>query len=375
MILKRLLRNAETAEVGGTAVVDAPVKEIVGEQPKGPDMSVEFSDDLEPSTEPEVKEVPKTKTVEFKVPEKKVEKVAEVRVEDKVADKAVTDNKPNMLGKLKEKAARDYTGFTDDQVKILKSMSNEAYAYVAPILKAPKQAAAAPANQHFFQHPQAYVLHPDYQRITSEGQYADAEANAWMEQLVKIEGGEEWTPLIGVDQKTGKFIYGDARKPSIQDKEAVRSSMMRCQQVSQGAKAQLQLMPQQFKQQTDNDLQLINGERAKRFDWVADPKLLDFEMEIEGIGKKKVGDTRNDFVSLFPAYHRQTPGVEVAADLFVALQVYAQRLKESEGNAAVQQTLKEEAKRVEPTSSTRQKSGAKGTHGVTEFSLDGLPEL
>ena len=243
------------------------------------------------------------------------------------------------------------------------------------MLKAKPATQAAPANQHFFQHPQAYVLHPDYQRITSEHQYANAEANAWMEQLVKIEEGEEWTPLIGVDQKTGKFIYGDKRKPTIQDKEAVRSSMMRCQQVAQGAQAQLQMMPQQFQQQINTDLSAINQERAKRFDWVADPKLLDFEMELEGIGKKKVGDIRNDFVSLFPAYHRQTPGVEVAADLFVALQVYAQRLREAEGNAAIQQTLKEEVKRVEPTSSTRQKANAKGVNGVTEFSLDGLPEL
>ncbi len=373
MILKRLLRNPELADTGGTAVAEAEVKAVVGEQPKGPDMTVEFSDDLDTMPEPpKVEETPKTKVVEFKVPEKKTTDTT--KVEDKVAEAKVTDNKPNMLAKLKEKSTRDYTGFSDDQVKILKSMSNEAFAYVAPLLKAPKQAAAPPTNQQFFQHPQAFVLHPYYQRITSVGQNADAEANAWMEQLVKIESGEEWTPLIGVDQKTGKFIYGDARKPSIQDKEAVRSSMMRCQQVSQGAKAQLQIMPQQFQQQANTDLQLINQERAKRFDWVADPKLLDFEMDLDGIGKKKVGDIRNDFVSLFPAYHRQTPGVEVAADLFVALQVYAQRLKEAESNATVQQTLKEEGKRVEPTSSTRQKAPAKGTHGITEFSLDGLPD-
>ena len=124
MILKRLLRNAETGEIGGTANATATPA-------KGPDLTATFEDDIGVDSTSEVadpkpveKKAPEQKAPELKLEEKKVE---QPKPQDKVVEKKVEDAKPNMLGKLKEKqVARDYTGFSEDQVKILKSMSNEA---------------------------------------------------------------------------------------------------------------------------------------------------------------------------------------------------------------------------------------------------------
>ncbi len=194
-----------------------------------------------------------------------------------------------------------------------------------------------------------------------------------MQQLVKMQRGEEWTPLVGVDPKTGDFVYGEKRQPTIEDIEMVRQSLMKCQQAEQNTGAQLQQLPQQFGKIAQQDLANINQERARRFDWVANPELMKHELEVDGVGKRTVEQIRNDFISLFPAYHQRTVGVDVAADLFVAMQIYAARLKEAESGKAVAETLKAEAARVEPTASARGKQ-SNPKFGVTEFTMEGMPE-
>lgn len=267
---------------------------------------------------------------------------------------------------------RDYAGFTDEEVKTLKSMSNDAFNYVAPILKERKQQQQV-SSQSIFQHPDAYQLHPEFKRINSELSYSTSEANAWNEQLMKMRIGEKWQPLVGVDPKTGKFIYGDEREPTPQDEEMVRQAMSKCLNVRQNAETQLQQMPQQFQQVVENDAKLINEERAKRFDWVRDPSLMDFELDVEGVGKKKISNIRGDFINLFPAYQRNTIGVDVAADMFVTYVATAMQLREARAEKAIAETLKNEATRIEPTTTNRQKPNV-SKFGVSEFSIDGMPD-
>lgn len=333
----------------------------------------------EPETKkPEEKkpEEKKEPVVEKKEPEvkKPEEKKPEIKAEEKKEPEAKEEG-PNILKGLTEKkaaVARDYTGFTEDEVKALKSMSNEAFNYVAPILKSRKELEKL-KDATYLQHPESYVLHPEYrekQRLVSQ---ARREATAWQQLLVKIRQGEEWTPLVGVDPKTGEFVYGEKRKPTVEDEEQVRMSMNRCLAVEQQTAQALQQLPQQFQQTIQQDNQLIQAERAKRFDWVANPELLKYEVETDG-GKKTVQALKEEFTSLFPAYHQRSVGVEVASDLWVALQVMSARLKLAEQGKAVAEVLKEEATRVEPTSGNRErKSNINGKHGVKEFDLEGMP--
>lgn len=323
----------------------------------------------EPAAQQPEHEEPEVKQPEVKQPPAKQEKVEQPPVEKKEPE--VT--KPNLLQKLNEKKAegtRDYTGFSEDQVKVLKNMSKESFEYVAPILKQQKELEKL-KTATYLQHPNAYVLSPEFQQNQQLAYKAQREAAVWEEQLLKMRKGEEWTPPVGID-KDGNFIYGDKRPASLQDEEQVRLALSKCLQAKQSAETNLAQLPHQFQQTMQQDLQVINQERARRFDWVADPKLLEHELDVEGVGKQKISDIKNHFQSMFPVYLRHTPGVEVAADLFVSMIIYKQQLALAEGNRQVAETLKEEATRVEPSSSLRTAS-RKAADGVTEFDLSGMP--
>lgn len=388
MIVKRLLLNQATLEGGnGSATATSPVadkaplKPVVPSAPPAEELNKSFdaSDDHEfIGDEPVVDEkklekvVEDTKVVEKKVDDKKQDKVQQpVKVEEKKG--------PDILGKLPKKGeARDYTGFNDQEQSLLKGMSNESFAYFSDLLKKSKSAPAVtepakPSADFIFQHPQGYVFSPEYQQLNTELQMAKSEGNAWMQELIKAQKGEKWRPLVGIDDKTGKFIYGEERQPTLEDVEMLRRSVGKCEQYETNVSSSLNSLPQTFNNKLNTDLQNINQERAKRFDWVANPELLKAELEIEGVGKKSVSAIREDFVNIWPEYMRRTPGVEVAADLWVAMQVYSMRLKSAEAGKAVAETLREESRRVEPTSSARVNS-QKTRHGVAEFDLGGLPD-
>lgn len=79
-------------------------------------------------------------------------------------------------------------------------------------------------------------------------------------------------------------------------------------------------------------------------------------------------------MSLFPPYMRNTQGVEVAADLFAALQIYGQEIRELKAGKQVAEVRAEEVTRAEPTSRNTPVNDNKGRiNGVKEFSLSGLP--
>lgn len=391
MILKRLLLNAAPLE-SNTPAAPAPTadntpastptapaagtKTPVGIKLSAPKdgFSVSDSDEVEllgDAAGPA--DVKADKKAETPKPDDKKEVVTppkEDKKEDKKEEQVITG--PNLLKTLDEKkvaGARDYSGYSDEEVKVLKSMSNDAFNYVAPILKSRKELERL-KDATYLQHPESYTLHPEYREKQQLVFQAKREAAAWQEILVQIRKGEDWTPIVGVDEH-GEFIYGEKRKPTVADEEQVRLARDKCVRVEEAVNQQLRTMPQQFQQQVTQDNQMIQAERARRFDWVADPKLMSYELETPE-GKKTIGNIRDSFINLFPVYHRKSPGVEVAADLWVTNQILQSQLKVTEKEKVVAETLKEEANRVEVTSSSRDNGANKGK--LKEFSLDGLPE-
>ena len=60
---------------------------------------------------------------------------------------------------------------------------------------------------------------------------------------------------------------------------------------------------------------------------------------------------KSDFAGLLPPYYASHPLTDVACDLFVALQIYANELRSLRSANSTTQTKLEEVKRAEPTSS------------------------
>lgn len=393
MILRRLLLNAVATEGGDTATATPPASKSTPAATRDPssfkgEFKMDDVDDAIFGGEEVVVNPTAPKEVEPKVEPKTEDKPAEVKPaeapkpEAKVEAKPTTEAKgPNLLGKLAPKKTadtRDYTGFSEQESHLLKNMSREAYDVFSDMLRKSKTAPAASAqvnqNQQVFQHPDAYILHPEYKKLQSEASYAKAEGDVWMGQLMAAQRGEDIKPLLGVNKETGQFIFGDvAIKPTIENIEMMRQSMQKCRQFEQNASGQLSQLPAKFQGQVQNDMTVIQQTCAKHFDWVANPALLDHELDIPNLGKRKISQIRSDFLDVVPAYMRQTPGFQVAAELWVAMQLYQLRLNEAESGKAVAETIAEEKGRVEPTATTRVQPG-KSKYGVGEFNMDGLPE-
>lgn len=105
-------------------------------------------------------------------------------------------------------STRDYTGFSDAETNVLKRMSNEAFAYVAPILKEHKTLKTdlensrksyaeleknSALNQYYDE--TGYVKTPEFQAAIQTQEQANWELQYWQKELVKVEAGEQWNDL------------------------------------------------------------------------------------------------------------------------------------------------------------------------------------
>lgn len=173
----------------------------------------------------------KPQAVEEKPVEKKVEEVKpkdEQKTVDVVPAKTdgtsvqATEKKPQeekpatpQLPKLPTITdARDYAGFSETEIPLLKKMSNETWEFVAPRLKEYKQqqerlksleAEVSTAKQQQVPlSPHAYVLDPRYQEAALISNRIAQELRHWREQKVRIAKGEDWEDLR-IDEN-GKLI-------------------------------------------------------------------------------------------------------------------------------------------------------------------------
>lgn len=281
---------------------------------------------------------------------------------------------PLKVGTQTDKAkVRDYTGYSPEQTAVLKQMSNPAFEFTAEIMKQNKELSKLKTST-YLQHPQAYQLDPQFQQIQAEQYYMNAEGQHWQEQLRKILEGEKWVPLLGWN-KDGSPRYGQERDPSNMDAEQVRMAMNQCYAKAQSEQGRMQQYAQNFQQQVQTDLNVIQQEQAKRFAWVTNPEELKAKLEIPGLGERTLAQVKQDFLNLIPIYMQSTPMADLAGNMFVALQIMQSKLRAAEAGKQIAETHVEEVQRAEPSSTFKAEDATKGAiRGVTKFSLAGMPD-
>ena len=263
----------------------------------------------------------------------------------------------------------DYTGFTEPEIQVLKQMSTSAKDFTIKLIKENKELATN-KNSQFMQHPNAFTLDPDYNKLQEDVFYYNKETEYWQEQLTKVKAGEQWSPIKGWT-KNGEPVADTPRNADAASEEQIRLMMNRCYNATEIKQQELKQFTTNYKNRITADQQAIQQERAQRFGWVSDPKILDSKIEMENGFSQTVGEVRNTFISLFPPYMRTTSGVEVAADLFAALQIFGQENRELKQGKQIAEVKAEEITRAEPTS---RKSHSKPVAGQQEFSMEGLPD-
>lgn len=346
----------------------SPTDEVVGDVVSGDTLPVIKPEVVAPKVEtaPVAKPEPKPETIEQQVaraedgkfisPPKKVAAVAPI----------VEPIKPL-------ETSRDYTSFTPEETAILKQMSNPAFEYVSKLRTENKQLAAAKDVQ-YLQHPKAHILSPDYQKIQEDGWYAAQEGKYWQNQLALIKQGKQWQPITG--WTNGRPDVGPAKDPTDIHEEEVRLNMNNAFQAAQGTQQRLQ----QFEQGYQQNIQRVNGQinavQAERFAWVADSKLLDSKVNVGGdIGEVPIKQIRADFLNLLPIELRSGITADLAANMFVGLQIYAQQIRELQAATKIAEVKKDEVIRGEPKSSASPpQKGGKAINGVKTFDLEGLPQ-
>lgn len=411
MILRRLLLNP-TVEVQGNAPnVDAPKtvapatsqKPLAPREPTAEEKAITF--ELKPGDLGFVDDFNDNKTVQLEKSvskEKALEDTTSLEAQRETASKAVALEKeepakeektvepikPVVPAAKKEAApvkkaqepvvpvgktqSRDYTGFDDREKKIFGAMSNEAFAYVAPLLREQKELAKSKGTV-YLQNPDAYRLDPSYRKLEEDSFYFNNEVKFWQQQLLNAKAGKPWQSITGYD-KQGRLVLSEPKEPTPADEEQLRLYVQETYNAVNRVEQQKQQMASQYQQIVQRDTQDINNVRAQQFGWVADPKLLDGEVVFDDGSVATVKDIREKIVSMFPAYHHNNPVTQVAADLYVALQITRQQLREAKEHKHMAEVKTEEVLRAEPSSELKPASDGNGkaVGGIKEFSMTGF---
>ncbi len=147
--------------------------------------------------------------------------------------------------KIDPVAQPEYAGLNDDEIKIFKSMSNEAKKFLRPVYDehkvqagkikdlesklatAPKLVDGVPLN--YMEHQEAYTLTPQYKAAIRQHQLATFENEHWVSQLEAIEAGKPVKPIL-YNSDTGKYSYGAELQPTPSTKAAIIQQMNSTQQ-------------------------------------------------------------------------------------------------------------------------------------------------
>ena len=341
-------------EIAPAAVTTEPVKEVK-DPPTVTEKKVEATKTEE--KKPEVTSV-------LKPPTDKKDKPVEVQ-KDKGADKGTI--KP--ITPVKEsKDEFDYSRFTEEQKSVLKQMSAVGKKEYAKLVDENKQLAAL-KDANYLQHENGYTLNPDFQELQVKNYKAQLEAQCWEKSLLDIKQGKEYQEIVGFD-KNNNPILSASKKPTDRDEIRISNNLQACINASSQFTGKLQEFPVQYKQRINQDLNAIRQVQKERFAWHQDPAILDYTVEVEGQGAKKVIDIKNEFKSAWPAYLQNSPAVDVCSDMFAAMIIQGAELREARNSQQIAQIKQEEVARGEPSSDNREVATKPTVGGVKDFSLD-----
>lgn len=275
------------------------------------------------------------------------------------------------IGLPEKKEARDYAGYTPEESAALKQMSNEGYALTSRLIKDNRELKKLEGTT-YLQHENAYVLDPGFQELQLDATYAKKEGDYWKSQLIAMDGGKNWKPIVKWDVN-GNPVLGAEQPGSKAAELEVARMMNQAYGVAQTTQGKLAEYPTKYKTYIKDALKDVDNECKQRFSWEADPKLLDYTISIayqDGNRDVSIKDIKKEFSELFPAPLRAHPAVNVAANLMVALRIGQAQMAQSNGSTAVTEIKKEEQQLGEPATTTRPAKPGKETHGVTKFEID-----
>ncbi len=367
-----LREKAQEAEQKTAVEAKAKLKEKPTEKPTKEETH-EQSTDESTETDGEQEEDKKDGVPKFLKPPKKDDEKSKEEGK-KLEDKPTTGGIKPIVPPTKVK--RDYSGYSPEQVSAFKQMSDSAYKVVTDLIKEKRELEKVKDSQ-YLQHPDAYVLTPEYKEQQQKLTLAQTETRWWEEQLALANDGKEIHDLAGYDPQTLRPVAGRALQPTAALVEKLRIMLGNSYQAHQQIAQQLQTYPGRYKEQITKDLSGIENFRHQQFGWVANPELLDYTMNVDGRGEIPLKQIAEDAKAMIPPYMRNHPLANIIGDMLISIKIQAAQLAEAQNTNGVKQTMEQEQELVEPSSKSKPTSNSKGkgeaVHGVKEFKID--PDL
>lgn len=154
-----------------------------------------------------------------------VTKIVETKPKGDLKEAAAKPDTEIKGDKQPDKTWRDYTGFDEKEAELLKKTSGETFNWIRPKLLEARKLEEVIKNKDkeiadlrvgkvsvpdsYYEHPQGFVLTPDYNAASQNLNTAAFVLKHWQDQLVNIREGGEWKDL---DIRDGKPVYSTPQK-------------------------------------------------------------------------------------------------------------------------------------------------------------------
>lgn len=192
-------------------------------------------------------------------------------VEESVRAEETGESEDEQEASTEAKQKRNYDEFEPEDQKILKQLSNKQFNQLKERLRdiynereqtkelkqklAEIESNGVPAN--YFEHPNGYVLSPEYQNISSQYNTVASVAAHWEQQLANIEGGQPWTTIQA--DSNGNPTLGQQFEPSSQSKANVMSQMQKAQAMLSSLQTKAESISSNFAKQHKDATEYISN--------------------------------------------------------------------------------------------------------------------
>lgn len=358
---------SSTITSGGKEITQVVPSEVKKEELEKVEVTKTEKKETTPAVVPPKEEAKKRVSSVLKAPVETEVKKEEVPIAPK--EEFTPKIKPITPIREEKKEEFNYDGYAPQEVTNMKNMSRQSREAYAGLLKENRELSKL-KDGLYMQSEGAYTLSPEYRQIQQKGFLATNEAQAWEKALLDIKQARPFKPPVGIDPKTGQVILGQEMQPSDQFEIQVGQYLQRCHQVLGQIENEVSSFPQRYKQQVGMDLQAVRDTQRNLFAWHTDPKLLDYKLDVEGVGERTLAQIKQDIKSMWPVYMQSHPAIDVLGDMMISLRIRDRELHEARKGQKTAEIEREEVKRGEPSS-----SAAPDSQSGKSSKKNGMPDI
>lgn len=256
------------------------------------------------------------------------------------------------------KPGRDYSGFDDNERKLFRGMSNEAYDKLAPIYREYKEVktkldakdqeianlkkSSGELPSNYFSHPEAYTLSSEYKNTKNYYDKASLELQHWEEQLANVESGKPWRDL-DVDKK-GNYVTSNPIEITDNNRGQVKSQLL-------GYITQARLAINESVGKLKN-ISTSHVQRAQALTSTLKQKEEEFFPAYKDTTFKGWSHANYFLENLPQEIKDSNPLSSIAAKLYATVVLQNSTIAEMKQQASIKQEIKQDQRRAGPTGSS-----------------------